>query len=417
MIYRVLFNGVDIYGATPETTLLDPLMETELNSAGSLEFTLPPMHSFYDVPTLLTSEVEVYEGSDLIWFGRSIEIVKDWNNQKIVYCEGALAYFNDTIQRPQTWDSVLVSDFFKHVIAQHNAQVSVDKQFTVGNITILDKYVYRSLQYETTFDALQQMCIEAEGGYLFLRKVEGVMYIDWLESMPYAATQPVQFAVNMLDISQTFNGEDICTAVIPLGANLGREATVNDSTAYMNVYESMDTSSSVVGRVESGKTVVFDYISNVTDWYKISDPYTGYARAQYLTINSGDVPLTISNVNDGSDILEDTDGIATYGRVTKIQQWSSIRNPQELKEKGQKWLEDEQYDKLSIEVDAAELHYLDGTYDAFKVGQIVHVVSTPHLIDKELPMTKISVSLDSGTKKITIGTPPHKTLTEIYKNS
>lgn len=416
MIYRVLFNGVDIYGSTPETTLLNPTMETELNDAGSLEFVLPPGHSFYDSPTILTSDVEVYEDNDLIWFGRPISIEKDWNNQKKVSCEGALAYFNDTIQRPQKWDAILVRDFFRHLIAVHNAQVSPNRQFIVGNITILDKYVYRELNYDTTFDCLQRMCLDAEGGYLFLRRENDVTYIDWLEEVPYVATQSVQFAVNLLDISQTLNGEDICTQVIPLGANISRTAKVNESTAYCNIYESRDESSEVLGRVPQGTEVTFDFILGDTVWYRISNPYDGYAKQQYLTPQSGDIPLTVSNINGGSDLLVDQDAVDIYGPITKVQQWSEVHNPNELLEKGQKWLTDEQYDKLSIEVDAAELHYLDSTVDAFKVGQLVHVTSTPHLIDKELPMTKISVSLDSGTKKIQIGTPPHKTLTEIYKD-
>lgn len=92
MIYRVLFNGVDIYGPTPDTTLLNPTMDTELNGAGSFDFTLPPDHAFYDVPTILTSDVEVYEDNDLIWFGRPVSIEKDWNNQKIVSCEGVSVF-------------------------------------------------------------------------------------------------------------------------------------------------------------------------------------------------------------------------------------------------------------------------------------------------------------------------------------
>lgn len=416
MIYRVLFNGVDIYGSTPETTLLNPTMETELNNAGSLEFVLPPGHSFYDSPSILTSDVEVYEDNDLIWFGRPISIEKDWNNQKKVSCEGALAYFNDTIQRPQKWDAILVRDFFRRLIAVHNAQVSPNRQFTVGNITILDKYVYRELNYDTTFDCLQRMCLDAEGGYLFVRRENDVNYIDWLAEVPYVATQQVQFAVNLLDISQTLNGEDICTQVIPLGANISRVAKVNESTPYCNVYAERDTGSEVVGRVNQGTDVTFDFIMDDTEWYRISNPYNGYSKQQYLTPQSGDIPLTISYINGGSDLLVDQDAVDIYGPITKVQQWSEVHNPNELLENGRKWLTDEQYDKLSIEVDAAELHYLDSTVDAFKVGQLVHVTSTPHLIDKELPMTKISVSLDSGTKKIQIGTPPHKTLTEIYKD-
>lgn len=417
MIYRVLFNGVDIYGPTPDTTLLNPTMDTELNGAGSFDFTLPPDHAFYDVPTILTSDVEVYEDNDLIWFGRPVSIVTDWNNQKTVSCEGALAFFNDTIQRPAKWDAILVRDFFRHLINVHNSQVNTNRQLTVGNITILDKYVYRELNYDSTWDCLQKMCLDAEGGYLFVRRENGVNYIDWLEEVPYVATQQVQFSVNLLDISQTLDGAEICTQVVPLGANISRTAKVNESTAKCTIYsQPIEDPEYAVGRVDQGTEVTFDFIPNDTTWYRISNPYDGYAKQQYLTPQSGDIPLTISYINGNSDLLISQEAVAIYGPITKVQQWSNVHNANELLEKGQKWLTDEQYDKLSIEVDAAELHYLNESVDAFKVGQMVHVTSNPHLIDKDLPMTKISVSLDSGVKKIQIGTPPHKTLTEIYKD-
>ena len=48
MIYRIVADGVDIYGEEAETTLLSPMLETELNTAGSLEFTLPPDHPAYN---------------------------------------------------------------------------------------------------------------------------------------------------------------------------------------------------------------------------------------------------------------------------------------------------------------------------------------------------------------------------------
>lgn len=417
MIYRVLFNGVDIYGPTPDTTLLNPTMDTELNGAGSFDFTLPPDHAFYDVPTILTSDVEVYEDNDLIWFGRPVSIEKDWNNQKTVSCEGALAFFNDTIQRPAKWDAILVREFFRHLIDIHNSQVNTNRQFTVGNITIPDKYVYRELSYDSTWDCLQKMCLDAEGGYLFVRRENGVNYIDWLEEVPYVATQQVQFSVNLLDISQSLDGSEICTQVVPLGANISRTAKVNESTAKCTIYsQPIEDPEYEVGRVDQGTEVTFDFIPNDTTWYRISNPYDGYAKQQYLTPQSGDIPLTISYINGNSDLLISQEAVAIYGPITKVQQWSNVHNANELLAKGQKWLTDEQYDKLSIEVDAAELHYLNESVDAFKVGQMVHVTSNPHLIDKDLPMTKISVSLDSGVKKIQIGTPPHKTLTEIYKD-
>ena len=347
MVYRVLADGIDIYGSDTESSLLSPSLETELNSAGSLEFMLPPDHPSYEDISLMQTEIDVYEDDNLIFFGRPAEVSIDWNKQKKVVCEGALAYLNDAAIRPHKFEGVLISDVFKYIIAQYNAQVAQNKQFIVGNITIVDRYVYTEFDYDICLSVLISTCIDSTGGYLFLRKEEAGIYIDWLAEVPYASDQPVQFASNMLDLNQDTKAEDICTVVLPVG-----------------------------GQVDGAN-------------------------------------ITIAPVNQGSDILEDSDAIAKYGRILKIQQWNDIVDPQALKDKATEWLAKQQEDDITIETDAAELHYLDGSVGAYRIGQLVNVISGPHGVDKEYPILKMSMNLDSGTKKITLGTPPRKELTEL----
>ena len=57
-IYRVLLDGEDIFDvAKPDMVLVNPSLTTELNTAGSFEFTLPPMHRAYDSVQPLTSTI------------------------------------------------------------------------------------------------------------------------------------------------------------------------------------------------------------------------------------------------------------------------------------------------------------------------------------------------------------------------
>ena len=218
MIYRVIMDGNDILNfQEKEFVLLNPALNMELNTAGSFEFTLPPSHAFYESVNPIISTVEVYEDDVLLWFGRPMEIKKDFFNNRQVYCEGALAFFNDSVQRLHEYDSISLHTFFRTIIANHNNQVAGGRQFTVGSITVADKAVYRKLNYDSTFDCLKRQCLDAEGGYLFLRREEGVNYIDWLNEMPYTCNQPVEFGLNLLDMTADFNGSTIATCVIPLG--------------------------------------------------------------------------------------------------------------------------------------------------------------------------------------------------------
>lgn len=349
MIYDIRVNDKSIYNETKNMTLVEPKLDMSLNSAGSCEFTVPPKHAFYNNITFMTDTVDVYEDGNLIFTGRPSEISTDYWNQKKVHCEGALAYFNDTIQRPKEYTSVSIKTFFKEVIANHNSQVAANRQFTVGNITIHDKQVYRKLDYNTTWDAINTMCLNAEGGYLFVRKEDGVLYLDWLEDMPYTTNQPITFGINLTDISQDLQASEICTSVIPLGKE--------------------------------------------TDGTK----------------------LTITSVNAGKDYI-DSDAIDTFGRITKVQQFNDDEDAATLLQDGKDWLEKKQFDHLTIKVKAAELHYLPSykeRFAAFKVGQKIHVASTPHLIDTTLPLLSLSIELDSAIKTVTLGTVEHKDLTEI----
>lgn len=350
MIYNVTLDGVSIFNYEyPDMVLLDPKLETELNTSGSFEFTMPASHVFYDNVQLLTSDIEVYEGDHLLWFGRPVEIKTDYYRQKRVTCEGALAYFNDSVQELKEYDRISIRDFFKTVVENHNKQVAENRQFTVGNITIPDKKVYRKLQYEQTMDVLKKQCLSAEGGYFFVRRENGVNYIDWLPEMPYSCNQPIEFGLNLLNISGDIGGEDVATCVLPLG----------------------DTDS------ETGQ------------------------------------PLTVASVNNGKKIVE-SEAVSTYGKITKAVTFSGVSDPRTLYQNGVEYLNSLQFDHLSIECDASELHFLNSNFEAFQVGQMIHCVSKPHLVDRDLPLTKMSLKLDTATKQITLGTSAKQTLTEIY---
>ena len=78
----------------------------------------------------------------------------------------------------------------------------------------------------------------------------------------------------------------------------------------------------------------------------------------------------------------------------------------------QEYLSDRQFGKLAFECDASELHFINPCYDAFRVGQVIHCISKPHLLSCDLPLTKMSLRLDEATKQITLGSGTEKSLTE-----
>lgn len=351
MIYRIVLDGEDIMDPfNKKLFVLSPNLEMEINTAGSLSFMVGSDHAFYNQIHMLKSNIEVYEDDELIWFGRPVEQKFDFIKRKSIYCEGALAFFNDTVQRPIVYDQVSLHTFFKNVIAFHNSQVAEDRKFTVGSLTIADKPIYRKLGYENTFDVLKSKCLDAEGGYFFCRRENGINYIDWLKDIPNVSNQPIEFGLNLLDLNINFDGTSFATAVIPLGKKID------------------------------------------------------------------DNELTIASVNNGSIILE-SEAIDTYGRITTVVNFSDITDASKLKEEGRKYLENTQFNSLIIECTAAELHFQNENYNIFKIGQMVHCRSNPHVLDRDLPLSKISLRLDTAAKQITLGIIPKKTLTRFYKDN
>ncbi len=352
MIFRVIMDGNDILNYQERSfVLLSPVLNTEINTAGSFEFTMPPGHVFYDAVHPLTSTIEVYEDETLLWFGRPVETKVDFYKQKTVYCEGALAFFSDTIQRPREYESISLHSFLAAVVNGHNAQVATDRQFLLGRVTVPNRSVYRKLNYESTFDTLKKQCIDAEGGYLFVRRENGANYLDWLADMPYTCNQPVEFGLNLLDISSGFNGSTIATCVVPLGA---------------------------------------------------TDPETGLA-------------LTVESVNGGSDVLESS-AVSMFGRITRAVTFSGTKDASILYTQGIEYLQSVQFDDLVIKCSAAELHLQNENYEQFRVGQMIHCRSVPHLLDRVFPLTKLTLRLDTAAKQIELGTASAHALTRIYRD-
>ena len=156
--------------------VVDPVLELEDNSAGSLEFTVYPTNEAYgnvdetenDPLAHMTSTIRVYmipplgsSGSlgtkyekEEIWEGRPLSIEKDFYNGKRFYCEGAFSYLNDIDQpnKEYTADKILTEtfqnkrsvsggnlefiDFIKAVLTEYNKRAADNRQFDIDGVYV-----------------------------------------------------------------------------------------------------------------------------------------------------------------------------------------------------------------------------------------------------------------------------------------
>ena len=389
MIYRVVLDEIfDIH--TPDNPLLNPSVELEMNAAGSFTFTLPPGHPAWNMVKVLDTTIDVYEDNELIFTGRVANIDKNWNNERVIECEGALAYFNDSIHRSMKWGTPLpiasedpeVHNFLKDILDNHNVFVGVDNEkrhIHIGHIYVFPELVTREVDCETTLDILTRMCIDTNGGYFMVRKdpTDHKLYLDWLKDFTQESDQPAQFGLNLLNFDAGLHAEDICTGV------LARGAEVDGNKLTLSSVELVDEET---------------YPDLDVDHY----------------------------VDNNSDILWYRKGVEAYGQVVQVRDFSDAQIAwkdqhgqivdNSLFEVARQWLEQKNQRIETIEVEVAELGWLEDGYPTLRLGQIVKLNDAPHMTglpEVKLPMYKMSCDLNSGSKKVTLGTPPKKELTQI----
>ena len=151
-IYAGTQNGVDswenrvcIYapGSALETTkLISPTLTREFGKAGSLEFTIPLGNVAHSALQKLKTVVSVEQDGKEIWQGRVMSHEQDFLLRQKVYCEGELAYLNDTDVPPYTAKDVTIRQFLDFLCKNHTSLTDSYKSFRIGNVTVEEQKRY-----------------------------------------------------------------------------------------------------------------------------------------------------------------------------------------------------------------------------------------------------------------------------------
>ena len=329
-------------------TLAEAKLDLEVGKAGSFTFKIYSTNIGYNYFQKFKSYVSLYREDRLIFSGRVLEEKKGFSNEKTIICEGLLAMLNDSIIRPFSFQGT-ITEFLTMLIGNHNSQVSEDKQFTLGTVTVTDpnNYIARSREGYNSTMALFDDTVSTLGGYFVVRPENGVLYIDYLEDFTAESGQEVNFGENLLDITKESSGTELITALIPLGAE--SEETQEDGT--------------VIRR-----------------------------------------KLTIESVNDGNDYLTNTEAIEKYGFILGTHEWNDVTRPENLKTKGEAYLAQAVMEKTTINISAVDMAKAGADIDSFLAGEYVNIKSSVHSIDAKMLIKKQSLNLlNPSQNKLTVG--------------
>lgn len=338
-MYSIYADGACIYSdvfALESMKVLNPKLTMEDNAAGSLVMTLPPQNVGYSTIDRLTTDISVQKDGVELWSGRVLQENKDFYNNRVLYCEGELAFFNDSTQPPGEHAGLSVRAYMERLINVHNSKVPANRQFRLGAVTVVDtNYPTYYTNYEKTI-AIFNSLVEAYGGHLRVRRVNGIRYLDYLKDYPDTCSQVIQFGTNLIDFTRKWDSTEFATVIVPLGNRL------DDSP-----------------------------------------------------IEALDAYLTVESVNQGSMYVQSDAAMAAYGWIEKTVTWDDVSDPAVLLEKAKEYLKDIQFDNMELELSALDLHYLDVDVEAVNLLDEIRVISFPHGLDRLFPVTKLEIPLDN----------------------
>lgn len=356
-MYRIKADDTLIFDSRLEDyAILEGVVDLEVNTAGSFDFTLDQTHPFYGRILKMKTIIKVYKKNNLIFRGRVVSDDVNFFKQKTFACEGELSFFNDSIQRPYAFTGS-PKELLTQFINNHNAQVSADKQFKVGEVTVKDEndYINRSnSNYESTWKNINSRLLESLGGYFYITHDEDDMPIlNWLEDFPYMSNQKIEFGENLMDFVKTDSTQEVATALIPLGAKIEDDVETQDES---------------IGNGEIEKR------------------------------------LTIESVNGGLDYIYDEAAVERYGWIFATETWNDVTEPSNLLRKGKERLAEKINRSITIEVNAVDLSLMNIEINAFRYCTYIQIVSKPHSLDDKMLLTKQSINLLSPqADKITLG--------------
>ena len=342
-MYQVYCDSFLLYNDQMEGhKIFNPKVELELNQIGKFDFTIYNDHPSFDNLHRLKSIIQVFQDDFLLFRGRILNDTQGFYNEKNVECESEYAFLVDSIQRPYDFTGT-PAELFTQFITSHNAQVDASHQFKVGNITVVDPndYISRSdSEYLNTWESIHKKLIDTLGGFLWLRHEADGVYIDYLEELNFLAPQAIEFGKNLLDLKRETKGEDIATAIIPLGVK--EEGSENR--------------------------------------------------------------LNISAVNNGVDYVYNKEAVDAYGWIFRVQIWDDVTEASNLLTKGNAFLQEQMKMLYTIELDAADLATVDKSIESFHIGTQVRVTTNPHSINQLFLVSKLSIDLlQPASNKLTLG--------------
>lgn len=368
-MYEVYVDGECVSASyIPGSLFREPVIEKELNRAGSFTFTIPVGHPAFNSFKVRKSSVivQINRRQRAEFSGFVTRISRNITGEKKVTCTGDLALLSNAGFYVAV-KTLKASGYVRQIFTLYN-NVCTDRPFDssgmVGDDFDLDP---GSVSYGSCLDLCQKFVEEYGGAFeAEMNWVNG----RWFRKLKYTAEgaeteskQVIHLNRNIIDLALEQSGEEICTGVFPLGA----KKTDEEKDQY-----------------ELGRT---------------SD--------SYWTIQ--DILYTEADENY---IWADNSVINEFGRILKVIQWDGVKKANTLTKNAKAYLKDYQFASIAFDLKAIDLSDTNEDEERIEVGYKVQCVSQIHGMDRVFVVSKKTIPLNHLSEtRLTLGITSADTLT------
>ena len=314
-------------------------INSEVNAIPSFSFSISALNPNYDKLTDRKTIVEVQNGlteeNDFegVMVHSKERVSASGTIDKLCTCEGFMTYLNESVQPYHHYESENVTSFLSSLLANHNSLVSADKHIQLGSISISgDNSHSKTTAYRSTLEEIKVNLIDRLGGEIQVRKTNNGLVLDYLDRIGYVSSTTIELAKNIQTIAIDTDTSNIVTRLVPLGAS------INDETAER---------------------------------------------------------LTIGEVNQGRDYIDDTAAITKYGIIMGTVVFDDITTAEALKNKAVAYLQNNNRLRKGYTAQVLDLSLLDAPDNnkCIRAGNIYHFKHPLISLDEELRVLKVQIDI------------------------
>lgn len=254
-MYKIKVKGEEEY-----IEAVNRKLDQDENVADILNFTIYPNSKYFNKLKKYKTKIVVTQdiGNDEveIFEGRVIDSYPSMDNSGLVteniVCASILDYLTDVKvgkwqihpdeyqQEESTEEStdpfiiyknMSAEKYLKLILDTYNSKVKDEQKIFLGQVTV-NEFIYCQNNRESCLNAITEKLINKKGGFLKIRKLNNLYYLDYLESLDLEETK-IELTQNMSSLSQKCNLDKYITRVIPIGADGITIASINDGKEYI----------------------------------------------------------------------------------------------------------------------------------------------------------------------------------------